>query len=132
MHFRAHPDYQWDFGLAVGTDGDFNSWVYHNVTKEVIVYTDANENGDAWPMDTHGTSFLDLDGDGVLDMITVAGGGEGGEGWVRTMPDGHAFPSSKDNLVFWGQPERAGYDKLIGGKDVARESGLECRHCRGR
>jgi len=101
-------------------------------------------------MDPHGEVMVDLDNDGYLDLFIVSGGSEGGE-----FPDEY-YASTRDNFLFWGEPSNATKYKFygddssnnnsisykdidggpitifVGGRNMARISGVEGRYGRTR
>ena len=123
-HFKQHPEYEWNLGVASGSHDDYNNWVFQNVSSETIIYTDPGQ----YKIDGHGSTFLDIDGDGITDLYVTQGGGSESSEWSRD-PIASGY---RDAMLFWGEIDADGNKKLRGGKEVSREAGLECNSCRGR
>jgi len=122
-HFKQHPEYEWNLGVASGSHDDYDNWVFQNVSSETIIYTDPGH----YKIDGHGSTFLDIDGDGITDLYVTQGGGSDSEWSTDSIKSGY-----RDAMLFWGEIDADGNKKLRGGKEVAREAGLECNNCRGR
>ena len=81
--------------------------------------------------DTHGSNIVDLDGDGILDLLVAVGGGLGG-----ILLDGKESDAT-DNMILWGEyqlNENTGKNVTIfrGGKAAAQDAGIDMRLARGR
>lgn len=81
--------------------------------------------------DNHGSNIVDLDGDGVLDLIIAVGGGLGG-----LLLDDKASDST-DNVLMWGEnllDMTTGKTTTVfrGGKATAKAAGIEMHLARGR
>ena len=119
---------KFDFGLNRPYDNDATTAgrrVFRSIGKEVFIDTDAEK----MKHDCHGSTFADMDGDGLLDLLISVGGGKGAGVGVEY-----------DNLLFWGSrgdddnstaPSHT-RQQLAGGREVARSAGVECPNCRGR
>ncbi len=88
-----------------------------SIGKETFV------DGDSEQMlhDCHGSTFADMDGDGILDLLISVGGGRGAGVGERY-----------DNLLFWGEEISKDDFRLVGGREAANAAGVQCSNCRGR
>jgi hypothetical protein len=81
--------------------------------------------------DNHGSNIVDLDGDGVLDLLIAVGGGLGGLLLEDKASD------STDNMLLWGEnlfdvETEKNTTVFRGGKATAKAAGIEMRLARGR
>jgi len=107
-----------------------------SVSERIIIRD--NPNVLSW-MDPHGESIIDLDGDGILDILISTGGGQGTVKKNKTSTSAELISSdhSTDNFLLWGKKR---IDKLtgesvtyfIGGRKAAREAGVHMSKGRGR
>lgn len=82
-------------------------------------------------LDPHGQNIIDLDGDGIPDLLVASGGGRGKNG------HNEAFMKTRDNFLFWGED---GIDDVTGhtvtyfrgGRETARKANVHMRNRRGR
>ena len=85
---------------------------------------------EASDVDPHGRNLLDLDGDGLDDILIASGGGMG-------QPLSPEYAPTRDNFLFWGE---SGVDDVTGGtttiyrggRTAARAAGVHMRRARGR
>ena len=123
---RDNLDPAWDFGIASGSGDDFDHFVYRNAS--FLEYTDPDESTlcdwcEVRPdFDLHGAAILDIDGDGLLDLFIVSGGGQGHVTSTKVQNERERF--SRTNMLFWGSLDENGNFKLVGGRTVADEAGL--------
>lgn len=100
-------------------------WRFHQKSYRIII-----DDKVISPMDTHGQNIIDLDNDGIIDMMISSGGGRG-----TSLSE--EFVLSRDNFLLWGElgiDEMTGEKTTIfrGGRDAARNAGIHMRHGRGR
>jgi len=102
-----------------------NEYRYRSASSRIVI-NDLR----ARDMDPHGQNVIDLDGDGILDIIISSGGARG-----AALSEKRA--KALDNLLFWGEE---GLDEVTGekvtifrgGRDTARKAGVHMRNGRGR
>ena len=110
-------DFTGDGVIVQDEDGDPDITRIRKASYRVII-DDVEVRG----MDTHGQNILDLDNDGVVDMMISSGGFDG------AVIDKKYF-KARDNFLFWGTEEKdevTGETVTVfrGGRDVAREAGI--------
>ncbi|KAL7494130.1 hypothetical protein ACHAWT_002993 [Skeletonema menzelii] len=126
-HYKMNYAADFDFGLshpgAGASDNDnlssTRSRMFYSIGQETFVDTDEKQMNH----DCHGSTFADMDGDGMLDLLISVGGGRGALDSVVN-----------DNLLFWGNrsPGEDTLPRLVGGREAARAAGVECANARGR
>jgi len=125
-HYKMNFAADFDFGLSRpgSRDASYNistngSRTFHSIGQDTFVDTDKKQ----MDHDCHGSTFADIDGDGLLDLLISVGGGRGALDSVRN-----------DNLLFWGNQSQ-GEDtqaRLVGGREAARAARIEGANARGR
>lgn len=118
-HYKMNFAADFDFGLSRPGEGATDSRLFHSIGQDTFV--DADE--EQMHHDCHGSTFADMDGDGVLDLFISVGAGMGALDSIRN-----------DNLLFWGQRSQ-GEDTLphlVGGREAARAAGIHGANARGR
>ena len=118
-HYRDDFANDFDFGLSRPVETlSLSKRAYLSIANTTFIDND-EEN---MPHDCHGSTFADLDGGGILDLVISVGGGRGS----RTGP-------SQYNLLFWGGSSLDGASLyLSGGREAARRAKIEGENCRGR
>ena len=124
-HYKMNYATDFDFGLsrpgAGATDDYSGSRIFYSIGRDVFIDTDQKQMNH----DCHGSTFADMDGDGLLDLLISVGGGWGALDSIVN-----------DNLLFWGDRYPGqGEDtvtRLVGGREAARDAGVECANARGR
>jgi len=103
------------------------------VSERIIIDDDPNS---LLQLDPHGQNIVDLDGDGILDILVSSGGGEGLiKTSIKTTTDNNS--SWNDNFLLWGEKV---LDTLTGktvtffrgGREAARKAGVHMQKGRGR
>lgn len=119
----------WNFNMDNVTvpkdQADVSVWRLRRAAYRIIIEEPLKD------LDPHGQSILDLDGDGILDLIIASGGGKGRGG------HNEEFMKTRDNFLFWGEE---GVDEITGqpvtifrgGREAARKAGVHMRSRRGR
>ncbi len=125
-HYKMNYAADFDFGLshpggggATDNHSTVRSRMFYSIGNDTFVDTDKEQ----MYHDCHGSTFADMDGDGLLDLLISVGGGRGAKKSVRN-----------DNLLFWGDrsPGEDTVTRLVGGREAARAAGVECANARGR
>ena len=109
-----------DFDLGVSrlkTDPSALQIEFLSIGIETFVDGDSKQTNH----DCHGSTFADIDGDGVLDLLISVGGGRGA-----------GVGENHDNILFWGEETSEGDFRLVGGRDAATAARVQCSYCRGR
>ena len=114
-HVRMNYTTDFDFGLSRPATNDIGR-MFHSIGHDTFVDTDELQ----MFHDCHGSTFADMDGDGLLDLLISVGGGRG-----------EGVGEQQDNLLFWGD-QGDNLPRLVGGREAAKAAGVECPNCRGR
>lgn len=122
-HYKMNFADDFDFGVnrpgATEHISSIGSRMFHSIGQDTFIDTDEVQSNH----DCHGSTFADMDGDGVLDLLISVGGGWGALDSIIN-----------DNLLFWGKRSQ-GEDTLphlVGGREAARAAGIEVANGRGR
>lgn len=115
-----------ELGIGVSVNGTKDEFSF-SMESQRIILNDKNEER----IDMHGEIIADLDGDGVLDIYIANGGGE------LLVNDDETITEQFDNWLFWGDEQTnhtTNKTEIIftGGRDTAREAGIEMKLGRGR
>lgn len=126
-HYEMFPETQWDVGISNGNNTlSFGKPFWTNVGAKILHSTE--QQGSQWtriPADGHGTTILDLDRDGLLDVYIATGGGMG-------MASG----PQKNAILMWGENDTANESPIKqffkGGRSTSERSDLHNPDSRGR
>jgi hypothetical protein len=118
-HIRKNYAADFDFGLSSekGVDSTTLGIEFLSIGNKTFVDGDS----EVIDHDCHGSTFADMDGDGILDLLVSVGGGRGTASSFRN-----------DNILFWGEETAGGDFRLVGGREAAVAAGIQCSDCRGR
>ncbi len=126
MHGHQGP-FKKRMELGIGSREGNISYALKSASERIIC---TDEVGcDEQFFDAHGSSLIDLDGDGALDIFISNGGGQ-----IVFQPEQQSF---YDNWLFWGEirvDDLTGEEitVFVGGRDAARAAGVEMELGRGR
>ena len=118
-HYKADFAADFDLGVSRLKNGTPSALQIEFLSIGIETFVD----GDSKQMnhDCHESTFADIDGDGILDLLISVGGGWGaGVGGIH------------DNMLFWGEETSEGDFRLVGGREAATAAGVQCSNCRGR
>ena len=118
-HYKADFAADFDLGVSRLKNGTPSALQIEFLSIGIETFVD----GDSKQMnhDCHGSTFADIDGDGILDLLISVGGD-----WGAGVGEIH------DNMLFWGEETSEGDFRLVGGREAATAAGVQCSNCRGR